>query len=143
MDSKLRTAYRQLEDDVKSALKEHRANHSVMSVGLNALLMYPDHPWDIGDLYGYEYDPETQLRERFLIAQPEDLDQDCFYAKERRLIETRKGGTADGPPLLPRLCGLYPRARCDPPVGEHSGAGGYPRRCADVRCAARKAGSLV
>ena len=44
MDPPLRAAYRQLEDDVKRALKEHRGNHSVMSVGLNALLMYPDRP---------------------------------------------------------------------------------------------------
>jgi len=43
----------------------------------------PDHPWNIGDLYGSEYDPETQRRERFLIAQPEDLDQEFVYAKEK------------------------------------------------------------
>jgi hypothetical protein len=40
-------------------------NHSVISVGLNALLLYPDHAWNIGDLYGYEYDPETQRRNDF------------------------------------------------------------------------------
>jgi len=42
MDPPLRTAYRQLEEDVKRALKEHRGNHSVMSVGLNALWVFPD-----------------------------------------------------------------------------------------------------
>ena len=61
-----------------------------MSVGLNALLLYPDRPWDIGDLYGYEYNTETERRERFLIAQPESLDQECLYAKEQRLIELVK-----------------------------------------------------
>jgi len=44
MDPPLRAAYGQLEEDIKRALKEHRGNHSVMSVGLNALLMYPDRP---------------------------------------------------------------------------------------------------
>ena len=87
MDPPLRSAYRQLEDDVKRALKEHRGNHSVMSVGLNALLMYADRPYDIGELSGWEFNPETGRRERFLIARPEDLNQECLQAKERRLIE--------------------------------------------------------
>jgi len=78
-------------------------NHSVVSVGLNALLLYPDHPWGIGDLYGYEYDPETQQRERFLIAQPEDLDQKIVYAKERRLVELVKAELQTGR----RCCHVY------------------------------------
>jgi hypothetical protein len=78
-------------------------NHSVVSVGLNALLLYPDHAWNIGDLYGYEYDPETQRRERFLIAQPEDLDQEFVYAKERRLVEIVKAELQTGR----RCCHVY------------------------------------
>jgi hypothetical protein len=90
MDPPLQAAYEALEEQIKNAIKEHHLNHSVISVGLNALLLYPDHAWNIGDLYGYEYDPETQRRERFLIAQPEDLDQGFVYAKERRLVEIVK-----------------------------------------------------
>ena len=60
-------------------------NGSVVSVGLNALLLYPDHAWGIGELYGYEYDPETQRRERFLIATPDDLDQG-FVLRQRATI---------------------------------------------------------
>ena len=90
MDAPLQAAYQALEEQIKNAIKEHHLNHSVVSVGLNALLLYPDHAWSIGDLYGYEYDPETQRRERFLIAQPEDLDQGLVYAKERRLVEIVK-----------------------------------------------------
>jgi superfamily II DNA or RNA helicase len=90
MDPALQAAYEALEEQIKNAIKEHHLNHSVISVGLNALLLYPDHAWNIGDLYGYEYDPETQRRERFLIAQPEDLDQGFVYAKERRLVEIVK-----------------------------------------------------
>ena len=80
MDAPLQVAYQALEEQIKNAIKEHHLNHSVVSVGLNALLLYPDHAWNIGDLYGYDYDPETQRRERFLIAQPEDLDQEFVYA---------------------------------------------------------------
>ncbi len=60
MDPPLRDAYKKLEEDIKKALQEHRRNPTVMSVALNALLLYPDRPFGLGDLYGYEYDPETQ-----------------------------------------------------------------------------------
>jgi len=96
MDAPLQVAYLALEEQIKNAIKQHQMNHSVVSVGLNALLLYPDHPWSIGDLYGYDYDPETQRRERFLIAQPEDLDQEFVYAKERRLIEIVKAELQTG-----------------------------------------------
>jgi hypothetical protein len=45
MDPPLRAAYQKLEEDVKRAFKEHRGNQSVMSVALNALLLYPDRPF--------------------------------------------------------------------------------------------------
>jgi hypothetical protein len=102
MDAPLGTAYRQLEEDVKSAIKEHRGNNSVMSVGLNALLMYPDRPYDIGELLGWEFNPETQRRERFLIARPEDLDRECLQAKERRLLEIVQAELRTG-----RRCHIY------------------------------------
>jgi hypothetical protein len=95
--------YQALEKQIKNAIKQHHMNHSVVSVGLNALLLYPDHPWSIGGLYGYDYDPETQRQERFLIAQPEDLDQEFVYAKERRLIEIVKAELQTGR----RCCHVY------------------------------------
>jgi hypothetical protein len=102
MDPPLRDAYQQMEDDIKKALKEHRGNQSVMSVALNALLLYPDRPFRLGDLLGWEFDPETQRRERFLIAHTQDLDEECVYAKERRLLEEVKAELARG-----RRCQIY------------------------------------
>jgi len=102
MDPALRDAYKQMEDDIKKALKEHRGNQSVMSVALNALLLYPDRPFRLGDLHGWEFDPETQRRERFLIAHTQDLDEECVYAKERRLLEEVKAELARG-----RRCQIY------------------------------------
>ena len=142
MDAPLQAAYKALEEQIKDAIKEHHMNHSVISVGLNALLLYPDHAWNIGDLYGYEYDPETQRRERFLIARPEDLDQDVVYAKERRLVEIVKAELQDGPALLPCVRRLYPEARRHAATRDDSGAGRDPRRGADIRCATGKAGSV-
>src|ERR1700722_18895937 len=102
MDPPLKEAYKKLEDDIKKALKEHRGNQSVMSVALNALLLYPDRPFRLGDLFGWEYDPETQRRERFLIAQTQDLDEEYVYAKESRLLEEVKAELARG-----RRCQIY------------------------------------
>jgi hypothetical protein len=102
MDPPLREAYKRLEEDVKAALKEHRGNQSVMSVALNALLLYPDRPFRLGSLYGWEYDPETQRRERFLIAETQDLNEEHVYAKERRLVEEVKAELARG-----RRCQIY------------------------------------
>jgi Helicase conserved C-terminal domain len=102
MDPPLKEAYQKLEEDVKNALKEHRGNQSVMSVALNALLLYPDRPFRLGNLYGWEFDPETQRREKFLIAETPDLDENHVYAKERRLVEEVKAELARG-----RRCQIY------------------------------------
>lgn len=102
MDAPLKEAYKKLEEDVKKALKEHRGNQSVMSVSLNALLLYPDRPFRLGSLYGWEFDPETQRREKFLIAQTPDLSEKHVYAKERRLVEDVKAELALG-----RRCQIY------------------------------------
>ena len=96
MDPPLKEAYKKLEEDVKTALKEHRGNQSVMSVALNALLLYPDRPFHLGNLYGWEFDPETQRREKFLISPTPDLIEDQVYAKERRLVEEVKAELTRG-----------------------------------------------
>jgi hypothetical protein len=102
MDPPLREAYKKLEEDVKQALHAHRRNPTVMSVALNALLLYPDRPFGLGSLYGYEYDPETKRRERFLIAETADLNQQYVYAKEQRLVDEVKAELSRG-----RRCQIY------------------------------------
>src|SRR5260370_5244252 len=102
MDATLKEAYKKLEEDVKTGLKEYRGNQSVMSVALNALLLYPDRPFHLGNLYGWEYDPETQRRERFLIAETQDLREDFAYAKECRLVQEVNAELAHG-----RRCQIY------------------------------------
>ena len=87
MDKPLAEAYAKLEQDIAAALQEHRGNSSVVSTALNALLLYPDRPFSIGPLWGVAYDEETKQRERFLIADPPDLDESVLYAKERKLVE--------------------------------------------------------
>jgi len=96
MDPILSKAYKDLEEDVKAALEEHHGNQSVVSTGLNVLMLFPDRPFDIGTLYGYATDPESGERDRFVISDPPDLDKDFIYAKERRLVEEVKAELAQG-----------------------------------------------
>jgi hypothetical protein len=63
---------------------------------LNTLLLYPDHPYGIGMLYGTEFDPELKCKVRFVIAHPRDLPEDRIYFKERKLIEEIKKELAEG-----------------------------------------------
>ena len=96
MDASMREAYRELEEDMRKALKAHRGNRSVLSTMLNTLLLYPDHPYGIGTLYGTEFDPELKRSVRFVIAEPRDLPEDRIYSKERKLIDEIKKELAEG-----------------------------------------------
>jgi hypothetical protein len=102
MDQCLKDAYEGLEEQIKKALKEHRGNQSVVSVALNALLLYPDRPFRLGTLIGYDFDHESQRREPFVIAEPEDLDEAVVYAKERTLVQEVTQELAEG-----RRCQIY------------------------------------
>jgi len=95
MDAPMAAAYERLEEDMREALKAHRGNRSVLSIMLNALLLYPDHPYGLGKPYSFETD-EDGRRQRFLIANPEDLPEQFAYSKERRLVEEVKKELAEG-----------------------------------------------
>ena len=69
---------------------------------LNTLLAWPDHPYGFGTLYGFEFNPETKCRERFVIAETVDLDTSVTYAKEQALIGEIKNQLARG-----RKCQVY------------------------------------
>ena len=90
MDADLQRAYSDLEDSIADALREHHGNSSVISTAMNALLLYPDRPYGLGTLYGFDRNEETGERERFVIAEPADLNPSIRYAKERRLVEEIK-----------------------------------------------------
>ncbi|MGH9353170.1 MAG: helicase-related protein, partial [Terriglobia bacterium] len=109
MDEPLRKAYEKLEEAIKQALKEHRGNSSVISTGMNALLLYPDRPFGLGTLYGSEYDAEAGRRERFVIAEPEDLDESVLYAKERKLLEEVRSSLSRGRKV--HVFAVYTRTR--------------------------------
>jgi superfamily II DNA or RNA helicase len=96
MDPLMMAAYRELEDAIRKALKEHRGNRSVLSTMLNTLLLYPDHPYGLGTLYGKEFDPELRRNVSFVIAETRDLPEEQLCSKERKLIEEIKNELAEG-----------------------------------------------
>lgn len=108
MDPPLREAYAKLEEDISDALRQHHGNSSVISIGMNALLLYPDRPRGLGTLYGYATNEEGE-RERFVISEPADLDEKFIYAKERRLIGEVKKELASGRNV--QMFAVYTRKR--------------------------------
>src|SRR5579863_3920182 len=96
MDPELKKAYADLEDSIRDAIRENHGNASVISTAMNALLLYPDRPYDIGTLYGYRTNEDSGERERFVISEPADLDEQFVYARERRLIDECKTELARG-----------------------------------------------
>jgi hypothetical protein len=102
MDETLKRAYEQLEEEIRAAMKEHRGNKSLMSILLNTLLLYPDHPYDFDQIWARAFDPQSREYVRFLVTEPENLTRDALYAKERALIADIKDELREG-----RRCQVY------------------------------------
>jgi hypothetical protein len=65
-------------------------------------LLYPDHPFDIGEIWGKRLNPQTKVYERFLVTEAPDLSKEVVYPKERRLIEDIRTELRHG-----RRCQVY------------------------------------
>jgi hypothetical protein len=86
MDPALSDAYKVLEKEITEAMKANRGNKSLMSVMLNTLLLYPDHPYGMGTIWGKQFDPKQGCMVPFFVTEPKDLPETDTYAKEQRLI---------------------------------------------------------
>jgi len=102
MDEVLQTAYEELEEDIRGAMKAHRGNKSLMSILLNTLLLYPDHPYDFEEIWARAFDPTAKEYVRFLVTTPQNLTQNFLYAKERSLIADIREELRQG-----RRCQVY------------------------------------
>jgi hypothetical protein len=102
MDEMLQKAYERLEEEIRAAMKEHRGNKSLMSILLNTLLLYPDHPYDFNQIWARAYDPQSREYVKFLVTEPENLTREALYAKERALIADIKDELRQG-----RRCQVY------------------------------------
>ena len=102
MDDALQQAYETLEEEIRSAMREHRGNKSLMSILLNTLLLYPDHPYDFDQIWARAFDPQTKEYVKFLVTEPQNLTRETLYAKERALIADVKEELRQG-----RRCQVY------------------------------------
>ena len=102
MDAGLQTAYEELEKALRDAMAEHRGNESLMSVLLNTLLLYPDHPYGFDDIWARALDPASKKFYKFFVARPEELPQDAVYAMEKALIDDIREELRQG-----RRCQVY------------------------------------
>ena len=102
MDETLQQAYEQLEEDIRSAMKAHRGNKSLMGILLNTLLVYPDHPYDFDEIWARAFDAQTKEYVKFLVTEPKNLTREALYAKERALIADVKEELRQG-----RRCQVY------------------------------------
>ena len=102
MDDGLRKVYEELEKALRDAMAEHRGNKSLMSVLLNTLLLYPDHPYGFDEIWARAFDPSTKEFYKFLVARPKELDRYAVYAKEAALIEDIREELRQG-----RRCQVY------------------------------------
>jgi hypothetical protein len=87
LDPNLREAYMTIQEDIQRALRDNRGNRSLMSLMLHRLMLYPDHPFDIGEIWGKRFDPQEKRLVPFLVTTAPDLPKDELYSKERKLIE--------------------------------------------------------
>ncbi|HEV2133181.1 MAG TPA: DEAD/DEAH box helicase [Terracidiphilus sp.] len=102
MDAGLQKAYEKLEEDIRAAMREHRGNKSLMSILLNTLLLYPDHPYGFEEIWARAFDPQSREYVKFLVTAPENLTPEALYAKERALIADVKEELRQG-----RRCQVY------------------------------------
>jgi hypothetical protein len=99
MDEALGRAYEHVEKDIREAVVANRGNRSLM---MHRLLLYPDHPFDIGEIWGKRFNPQTKHYESFLVTEAPELAKDVVYSKERRLIEDIRKELRQG-----RRCQVY------------------------------------
>jgi hypothetical protein len=102
MGEGLAEAYTELEQALRNAMAEHRGNKSLMSVLLNALLLYPDHPYGFEEIWARALDPSTKEYYKFLVASPRELSKNVVYSKESALVEDIQAELRQG-----RRCQVY------------------------------------
>jgi hypothetical protein len=102
MNKELAEAYEELEKALRNAMAEHRGNKSLMSVLLNTLLLYPDHPYGFEEIWARALDPATKEYYKFLVARPRELSREDLYPKESSLIEDVRNELRQG-----RRCQVY------------------------------------
>jgi hypothetical protein len=107
------------------AMKAHRGNKSLMSILLNTLLLYPDHPYGFEEIWARAFDPQTKEYVRFLVTTPEESHRRSPLCEGTRPHRRRARGAPAGP-ALPGVCHLYGREGRHAAIGDCAAASGIP-----------------
>ena len=105
-------------------MKAHRGNKSLMSILLNTLLLYPDHPYDFDEIWARAFDPQTKEYVKFLVTDAGEPHAGGSLREGACADRRRQRGTAAGT-ALPGLCHLYGRERRHAAIGDCAAAGGH------------------
>lgn len=95
MPEQLKNAYASIKEDFDCAAREY-GRAAVSSLMLHTLLLYPDHPFNLGEIKARVYDKQAECFCRVTIVEPPDLNEGINYPKEDRLIEEIKVDLAKG-----------------------------------------------
>ncbi|MGB0121848.1 MAG: hypothetical protein WBP63_00335, partial [Silvibacterium sp.] len=117
LGTELGRAYEAIEQDIRDALRENRGNRSLMSLILHRLLLYPDHPFGIGEIWAKRFDPQEGRLVRFLVTRAPELPQEIVYPKEQKFVDDVREELRQG-----RRCQVYATF-----TGEHDVAGRLER----------------
>jgi hypothetical protein len=74
----------------------------LMSLAMHRLLLYPDHPFGIGEIIGRAFDPKRKKMVPFLVTRAPELPRDVVFPKEQRLIDDIREELREG-----RRCQVY------------------------------------
>ncbi len=96
LEGELAEAYGSVEQDIKDALKSYPRNSSLMSMMMNTLLCYPDHPFDFRPLFAKIRDKQTGVVQEVHVSNPPELDKNVLYPKEKALLDGVKAEIAEG-----------------------------------------------
>ena len=99
MDAEQRTAYVDLEEALRSAVKEaiKAGDRRLLSAMLHTLLGYCDHPYGWGEIGYYAPDEESATGQTWIhVATPPDLDAATVRPKEQALLDYVKRERAAG-----------------------------------------------
>lgn len=96
MAGELLKAYDALVEEAQAALRSYQGNRSVMSKLMHTLMLYPNHPFDLGKIYATVFDKQEKRKVRVVIAEPAELPRNVLYPKETILIEDIRRELAEG-----------------------------------------------
>lgn len=86
MTGPLKDAYSEIQEKIKDALRVYPRNAGLISLSLNTLLCYADHPLDFKTLKAKVRNKQTGELEIVEICTPQSLPRDELYHKELALL---------------------------------------------------------